>query len=101
MVRLRGSVGERAQARSGSTVTVTVALDASGDLVLTVTDDGPGGADPVGTGLAGLADRLTLVGGSLCVVTSAAGTTLVVRVPARNDVCSLMPRPVGLATVVP
>ena len=56
---------------------VTVALDASYDVVLTVTDDGPGGADTAGAGLAGLVDRLALVGGALEVSTSAAGTTLV------------------------
>ena len=68
----------------------TVALDASDDVVLTVTDDGPGGADPAGAGLAGLADRLALVGGSLEVNTSGAGTTLVATVPLPDDVLPLM-----------
>jgi hypothetical protein len=84
----------------GSLVTVT--LDSSSDdLVLTVTDDGPGGADADGAGLEGLRDRLSLVGGSLEVATGPAGTRLVARVPVGHDVLPLMTRLIELATVDP
>lgn len=80
---------------------VSVALHASDDIVLTVTDNGPGGADRGGAGLAGLADRLVLAGGSLNVSTGAAGTTLVARMPVTDDVLPLTPGPVELAMVDP
>ena len=61
---------------------VVVRLRAGDPLVLTVSDDGVGGADPHGSGLQNLADRLATVGGSLAVdSSSAAGTVLVARVP--------------------
>ena len=77
---------------------VTVALDTSDDIVLTVADDGPGGADAGAAGLCGLADRLALVGGSLEVITGVAGTTVAVRVPARKDVLAPPGGPVQIAT---
>jgi signal transduction histidine kinase len=47
-------------------------------LVLEVTDDGVGGADPAGgTGLAGLADRVAVVDGRLLLSSPAGGPTLV------------------------
>jgi len=62
---------------------VVVVLDAGDTLVLTVTDDGVGGADPGGTGLDSLLDRLATVGGSLTIDSRAGrGTRLVARVPA-------------------
>lgn len=63
---------------------VAIALDASDELILTVSDDGPGAADPRGAGLAGLADRLDLVGGCLRVHTVPVGTTLEARVPMKT-----------------
>ena len=64
---------------------VVVKLEAAGDsLVLTVTDDGVGGADPGGTGLETLMDRLATIGGSMRIDSRAGlGTRLVARVPAR------------------
>ncbi|MEU5696511.1 sensor domain-containing protein [Actinosynnema sp. NPDC020468] len=54
-----------------------------GLLVVTVTDDGRGGADPdAGTGLRGLADRVAVVGGTLTVDSPVGGpTTLRLEVP--------------------
>ncbi|MCB5164141.1 sensor domain-containing protein [Streptomyces bambusae] len=54
-----------------------------GVLVLTVTDDGRGGADPAaGTGLQGLADRLAIVKGRLTVTSPVGGPTVLrVEVP--------------------
>ena len=53
-----------------------------GMVVATVVDDGTGGADPRGSGLRGLADRLQALGGSLEVTEAEhGGTRLVARVP--------------------
>jgi signal transduction histidine kinase len=64
---------------------VVVKLEAAGDcLVLTVTDDGVGGADSGGTGLENLMDRLVTIGGSLTIESpKGLGTRLVARVPSR------------------
>ena len=53
-------------------------------LVVRVTDDGLGGADPrAGTGLRGLADRLAAIGGELTVTSRpGSGTTLQATLPA-------------------
>jgi signal transduction histidine kinase len=48
-----------------------------GTLAVRVRDDGVGGARPGGTGLIGLADRLTALGGALRVDSPAEGGTLV------------------------
>jgi signal transduction histidine kinase len=64
--------------------TVSVELDSTGDsLVVTITDDGVGGADPErGSGLRGLVDRVEAVGGRLDVSSPAeAGTRLCARLP--------------------
>jgi len=46
--------------------------------MLTVADDGPGGADPArGSGLAGLAQRAAVVDGSLTVTSPPGGPTRV------------------------
>lgn len=67
---------------AGSAVEVTLEVDRSGDLiVLTVTDDGPGGAAPTGRGLRGLADRVEALGGTLTLSTMSTGTRLSARVP--------------------
>ena len=65
-----------------SGVSVRAAID-DGHLVITVADDGAGGADPArGTGLTGLADRVAASDGTL-EITSAAGegTSITVRSP--------------------
>ncbi|MEU4259193.1 sensor domain-containing protein [Streptomyces fradiae] len=71
-------------AKHGGATRVTVTGRLRGDtLLLTVTDDGRGGADPeAGTGLQGLADRLAILGGRLTVTSPAGGPTrLRVEVP--------------------
>jgi PAS domain S-box-containing protein len=70
-----------------TTVRVQVApSDAS--IVVEVSDDGVGGADPAaGSGLRGLADRVEALGGSLEIVSSAgAGTSLRAEIPGRLGV---------------
>jgi signal transduction histidine kinase len=46
-----------------------------------VADRGPGGADPAGAGLVGLADRVQAAGGTVEVTSTSAGTTVSVRLP--------------------
>ncbi|MET8090449.1 sensor domain-containing protein [Micromonospora sp. NPDC005220] len=59
---------------------------AGADLVVEVTDDGHGGADPTrGTGLTGLADRVAAVGGRLLLSSPSGGPTVVrVELPCRR-----------------
>jgi signal transduction histidine kinase len=60
---------------SASTAEVTIAR-ANGEVVIDVADDGVGGADPsAGSGLAGLADRVTALGGRLDVRSPPGGGT--------------------------
>jgi signal transduction histidine kinase len=58
-----------------------------GRLVVTITDDGHGGADPAaGTGLRGLADRAAVMDGTLTVTSPAGGpTTLQVELPCHCE----------------
>jgi signal transduction histidine kinase len=57
----------------------------NGDLVVTIADDGVGGADPgQGSGLRGLVDRVHAIGGRLQVTSSPGqGTRLRAHLPAR------------------
>ncbi len=68
----------------GATATVTV-RGTGPDLVVSVSDDGPGGADVSrGTGLRGLSDRVHAIGGELSVESPiGAGTTVTARLPLR------------------
>lgn len=62
-------------------VRVRVGLDA-GAVVATIDDDGVGGADPAGSGLQGLADRVEALGGSFEVgVAETGGVLLSARLP--------------------
>ncbi|MDO9410640.1 sensor histidine kinase [Patulibacter sp.] len=61
----------------GAAVRVTL-REEDGALVVLVADDGPGGADPAGSGLTGLRHRVEALDGRL-LVTSAAGTGTTVR----------------------
>jgi signal transduction histidine kinase len=73
------NIAKHAAARSAS---VEVAAEA-GDVVVRVSDDGRGGADPKGSGLRGIADRVQALGGSITVGGGATGGTLLVaRIPA-------------------
>jgi signal transduction histidine kinase len=73
------NVAKHAQATSAH---VSIAHE-EGCLVVTVADDGVGGADPSrGSGLAGLADRVAVLGGSLRLDSPAgAGTSLRAEIP--------------------
>ena len=68
-------------ARAGE-ASVTVARE-NGSVLVEVRDDGVGGADPrAGTGLSGLSDRASALGGRLDLVSPAgAGTVLRVEIP--------------------
>jgi PAS domain S-box-containing protein len=58
------------------------AVHADGHLSVRVRDDGAGGADPEGSGLRGLADRVAAQGGALTVISEpGAGTTLLAEIP--------------------
>jgi signal transduction histidine kinase len=66
---------------------VRVTVDLAGTLVrLRISDDGVGGAEPGrGSGLSGLADRVTAIGGRMEVVSPpGAGTTLAVALPCEE-----------------
>ncbi len=63
---------------SGATRGTVSALESDGLLVVEVTDDGRGGADPAnGTGLTGLADRAAVTGGRMLLASPAGGPTVV------------------------
>ena len=67
---------------SGATGIEIVLTRQGGELVLAVSDDGTGGADPAGTGLVALSDRMASCGGRLEIASrSGAGTTLTASVP--------------------
>lgn len=70
---------------SASRVVVSVGRQ-NGSLVVSVADDGVGGAAPTaGSGLTGLADRVAAQGGTLRLLsTRAAGTTLLVELPCAS-----------------
>jgi signal transduction histidine kinase len=54
--------------------------------VVEVIDDGAGGADPSGSGLRGLADRLDALGGSLTIDSRpGAGTRLTAEIPLDGE----------------
>ncbi len=62
-------------------ISIVLRRDPAG-LVLLVSDDGTGGADPDGSGLRGLADRLAVHGGRLRVDSPrGAGTTVTAQIP--------------------
>lgn len=77
---------------------------ADGRVVVTVTDDGVGGADPArGTGLVGLRDRVAAVDGTITVSSPTGGpTVLTVRLPeSRNPYRAPAPAPVAPILVHP
>jgi len=63
---LTNAVKHAGTVQSPATATVTVDLVGS-TLVVQVADDGPGGADPLGAGLAGLAQRVAALDGTFTV----------------------------------
>jgi signal transduction histidine kinase len=66
---------------------IQLSIRRRGDMLeAVVSDDGVGGADPTGSGLQGLADRLAATGGRLRVESPpGAGTTVVAEVPASRS----------------
>ncbi len=72
-------------AKHSTATNVEIDLHRQGpQIVLTVSDDGQGGADSAGSGLLGLADRLATVGGRITITSpSGAGTTIRATVPWR------------------
>jgi signal transduction histidine kinase len=60
---------------------VVRAVRRGSELEVSVADDGPGGADPQGGGLLGIADRAAVAGGRLRVESTGAGTTVRVVLP--------------------
>jgi len=64
--------------------TVTIFVEADRDaLILSVRDDGVGGADPDGSGLAGLRERAESLGGMLALTSPPGrGTSVDVKLPA-------------------
>ena len=70
-------------AKHASTARVEIAVRALGStLTVEVADDGAGGADPGGSGLRGLADRVEALGGALRIASRpGAGTRLEAELP--------------------
>jgi signal transduction histidine kinase len=55
-------------------------------VIATITDNGSGGADPTGSGLRGLADRIEALGGTLLVANRPSGGTMVqARIPTAGE----------------
>jgi hypothetical protein len=68
--------------RHARPASVAVSVAIVGDLAhVTIADDGCGGADPAGSGLRGLADRVEAIGGQLIVRSDTSGTTVVAKLP--------------------
>ena len=61
----------------GAPAHVSVTLDGDDMLVLEVADEGPGGADPAGSGLTGLRSRVEALDGTFAVVSPPGGGTTV------------------------
>ncbi|MFC7531983.1 histidine kinase [Actinoplanes sp. GCM10030250] len=63
---------------SGATRAAVTADERDGQLIVEVTDDGRGGADPArGTGLTGLADRLAVIDGRMLLASPTGGPTVI------------------------
>jgi signal transduction histidine kinase len=73
------------------------AVEESGRLIVTVADDGRGGADPAaGSGLRGLSDRLAAIEGRLTITSpEGRGTTVLAEVPLAAPDSSTMSAPVA------
>jgi signal transduction histidine kinase len=71
---------------AGASRIVVAASRGSGELRLEVRDDGEGGADPQGSGLRGLADRVAAQGGTLRIREGVeGGTTVAAGIPLEGD----------------
>ena len=64
-------------AKHGAGAGARVAVDGDADrVVVQVSDDGPGGADPAGSGLTGLKHRVEALDGELEIISGPGGTTI-------------------------
>ena len=61
----------------GAPAHVRVTLDGDDTLVLEIADEGPGGADPAGSGLTGLRSRVEALDGTLSVTSPPGGGTTI------------------------
>jgi signal transduction histidine kinase len=78
------SLTNAAKHARGATALVTL-FQRDGHLVIDVTDDGPGGADPAGSGLTGLRHRVEALDGSLTVTSPPGeGTTIHAELPCES-----------------
>ena len=69
---------------SGAAITVTALVDGP-ELILEVIGDGPGGADPSGSGLWGIAERVRGCSGALTIRSEpGCGTRALARLPLRR-----------------
>ena len=74
-------------AKHASDASVSIDVTTTGtEIIAAVSDNGPGGADPHGSGLRGLADRAAALGGSLSVTSNEDGTRLVLALPVASEV---------------
>jgi signal transduction histidine kinase len=72
---------------AGASFAAVAVREEGGAVIATVTDDGRGGADPAGSGLRGLADRLEALGGTFLVADGPAGGTMVeARIPPTGSI---------------
>ena len=76
LFRRGGGVDECRQARSAQQATVTARVE-DGALRVEVCDDGAGGAEPEGSGLLGLSDRVATLNGTFTVDSLSGGGTVV------------------------
>jgi hypothetical protein len=84
---------------AGASICVDTGVDADdpGWLTLSVRDAGPGGANPSGSGLRGLSDRIAATGGQLVVTDTGTGTEVRARVPRfAADSHGSSPMPLGV-----
>jgi signal transduction histidine kinase len=78
------SLTNAAKHARGATALVTLSQH-DGHLVIDVADDGPGGADPAGSGLTGLRHRVEALDGSLTVTSPPGhGTTIHAELPCES-----------------
>jgi signal transduction histidine kinase len=77
-------------ARAGRIDVAVVSVD--GTVEAMIRDDGVGGADPRGSGLRGLADRIVALGGTLTIGDAeGGGTTIRARLPSRRGPSEVAP----------
>jgi signal transduction histidine kinase len=70
---------------AGASNAIVDVHEEEGSVMATVTDDGCGGADPYGSGLRGLADRVEALGGTLLVVDRpGGGTSVKAKIPLKD-----------------